>query len=811
MAAEIIPVFKSMDRGTGEVPREDLKRILGTLLKCPDKELDGMLSGSWGTDMVKYEDFIMWLFGESGFKSGGSSWKIALFSCAPYDKDWFGKIKKELGFDFQLCCIEESLTLSTAKLAAGCNAVCLFVNDPCDEAVIRELAGLGIKMIALRCAGFDRVHLETAEACGITVARVPAYSPHAVAEFAITLMITANRKIPQAALKTRRGDFTLNGLMGSDMNGKRVGVIGTGLIGSIAARILKRGFECEVVAYDVFQNPKIKDPPPAGLDIPYVSLDELFATCDFITLHAPLLPSTMHTINKEAVNKMKKGVIIVNTSRGGLIDTEALVDGLKCGIIGGVGLDVVENEGPFFFKDCSSTCITDKNIVRLMRMPNVILTGHQAFFTQEAMKTIAQTTLNNVDGVQKGTGPPKQMGKLETLCKPAAPGGGGPRPPGATSNMAIMRELPAVVNEIKLKDLPPVTNSASGAYKVAVFSTAPYDQESLQGMNTELGTGLSFSFFGAGLGPDTVPLAAGHDAVCIFVNDDCSASVVRGLKDIGVKMIALRCAGFNNVDLDLAQELGIKVARVPAYSPHAVAEHAVTLAMGTNRKIVSAFEATRKGNFNLDGMLGFDMVGKRVGIIGTGLIGSLAARIYKNGFDCDVVAYDAFKSDKISAAPPEGLGIPYVELDELLNTADVISLHVPLLKATANLINEESIRKMKKGVLLINTSRGGLVDTKALIRGLEEGIIGGAGLDVLEGESEYFFNDWSNKPLLHDDLANLLSFQNAVVTAHQAFFTREAMETIAHTTIANINGVRNTGEPPKQRGKYDTVCLPAQK
>jgi len=401
------------------------------------------------------------------------------------------------------------------------------------------------------------------------------------------------------------------------------------------------------------------------------------------------------------------------------------------------------------------------------------------------------------------------MGKLETLCKPAAPGSGPPRP--TMDNMAIMPELPPAVHELKARDLPPVANSASGVYKVAVFSTAPYDQKSLQGMNTELGTGLSFSFIGAGLGADTVPLAAGHDAVCIFVNDDCSASVVRGLKDVGVKMIALRCAGFNNVDLDVAQELGIKVARVPAYSPHAVAEHAVTLAMGVNRKVVRAFEATRRGNFNLNGMLGFDMVGKRVGIIGTGLIGSLAARIYKKGFDCDVVAYDAFKNDKIAAAPPEGLGIPYVELDELLKTSDVISLHVPLLKATANLINEESIKKMKKGVLLINTSRGGLIDTKALIRGLEEGIIGGAGLDVIEGESEYFFNDWSNKPILHDDLANLLSFQNVVVTAHQAFFTREAMETIAHTTIANINGVRNTGEPPKQRDKYDTVCLPAKK
>lgn len=377
--------------------------------------------------------------------------------------------------------------------------------------------------------------------------------------------------------------------------------------------------------------------------------------------------------------------------------------------------------------------------------------------------------------------------------------------------MEIMPALPAPVNELKARDLPPVKNFASGTYKVAVFSTAPYDQESLESMNTELGTGLTFSFFSAGLGPDTASLAAGHDAVCIFVNDDCCGDVVRRLKDAGVKMIALRCAGFNNVDLQVAQELGIKVARVPAYSPHAVAEAAVTLAMGTNRKIVKGFEATRRGNFNLNGMLGFDMIGKKVGIIGTGLIGSLAARIYKNGFGCDVIAYDAFKNDKISGAPPEGLGIPYVELDELLRTADVISLHVPLLASTAGLINDEAIKKMKKGVLLINTSRGGLIDTKALIRGLEDEIIGGAGLDVIENESAYFFNDWSNKPIQNDDLANLLSFQNVVITAHQAFFTREAMETIAHTTIANINGVRNTGEAPKQRDKYDTVCLPAKK
>jgi D-lactate dehydrogenase len=255
---------------------------------------------------------------------------------------------------------------------------------------------------------------------------------------------------------------------------------------------------------------------------------------------------------------------------------------------------------------------------------------------------------------------------------------------------------------------------------------------------------------------------------------------------------------------------------VPAYSPHAVAEHAIALALAVNRRIPQAYAKTRCNDFTLQGLLGNDlgnssMGRKRVGIIGTGLIGSIAARIFKMGFDCDVVAYDKFPNNRISDPAPDGLGIPYVELDELFRTADIISLHAPLLPATKHTINMEAIKKMKKGVIIINTSRGGLIDTKALIWGVKEGIIAEAGLDVVEGEDPYFFKNCSGEVLQDDDIATLLAFNNVTITAHQAFFTLEAMKTISHTTIANINGVRNGVTPPKQKGKLDTVCLPPEK
>lgn len=822
MADQVIQLFKDADvEKNGKVGRTDLAKTLKQIKPSySDEDLEVLLY-PWGEKQIDYEDFLYWLFGEAGklkeMRSKRSTFKIAVFSCASYDRDWFKKINEELGAGFQFNFFHEKLDEVNASLAVDCQAVCIFVNDEVGAPTIRKLKEIGIQAIALRCAGFDRVDLEVAEECGITVCRVPAYSPYAVAEHAITLMMTLNRRIAHGFHRTNDANFSLTGLMGQDMIGKRVGVIGTGLIGSISARILKLGFECDVVAYDAFPNNKISDPQPDGLGIPYVSLDELFASCDMITLHAPLLPSTKHLVNAAAVAKMKKGVLIVNTSRGGLIDTTAIIQGMKDGIIGGCGLDVVEGEGPYFFMDHSRSVVKDQNIALLMRMPNVVMTAHQAFFTEEAMRTIADTTLKNLIGVREGTGPPKQNGKLDTLCKPMKkPAGGSAPAPPKQSNLDMQeKQLHMQAPVLQAADLGPVENKAEGTFKVALFSNTPYDEEWFNKMNADLGTSLTFIYHEARLQADTAPLAQGADAVCIFVNDDCSGDVLRLLAPMGIKMVALRCAGFNNVDLKVAKELGITVARVPAYSPHAVAEHAVALALSLNRRIPQAYAKTRAGDFTLQGLLGSDLGNeslgpKKVGIIGTGLIGSIAARIFKLGFRCEVIAYDKFPNNKISDPMPDGLGIKYVEKEELFQTADIISLHAPLLPATKHTINMDAIKMMKKGVIIINTSRGGLIDTDALIWGIKEGIVAEAGLDVVEGEDPYFFKDCTGDVLLDDNLAFLLACNNVTITAHQAFFTLEAMKTISHTTIANINGVRNGTGPPKQKGKLDTVCLPME-
>lgn len=814
MADLLLKQFREWDVAkTGVVKKAALVDVMKVNWPHSEEKLTSFLT-QWGGETISYETFVQSLFEDGKPKSG---YKVAFFSSAPYDREWFAKINADTKCGFELKFFDEPLNEANAGMAAGFQAVCVFVNDPVDAACIKQLKKVGVETIALRCAGFDRVHLETAEELGITVARVPAYSPYAVAEHAITLMMTLNRRVPQAFHRTIHGNFSLSGLMGQDMYQKRVGVIGTGLIGSISARILKLGFECDVVAYDAFPNKKISDPQPEGLGIPYVTLDELFATCDMITLHAPLLPATKHTINAAAIAKMKPGVLIVNTSRGPLIDTDALVDGLKKGIVGGAGLDVVENEGPYFFLDWSRKVVTDKNLALLMRMPNVIVTAHQAFFTEEAMKTISNTTLMNIKGVQDGTGPPLQNGKLVTVCKPAPKAAAAPTAAPSAARAAQMEAFPQLETKAQLqlaeKTLPPIENKSDAPFKVALFSATPDDIKWFDKVNQEYGTNLTFIFHTARLEEDTAGLAAGADAVCIFVNDDASAKVVEALAALGIKIIALRCAGFNNVDLKIAKEKGITVARVPAYSPHAVAEHAVALALSVNRRIPQAFNKTRSGDFTLNGLLGRDLgnavMGRvRVGIIGTGLIGSIAAKIWKSGFDCDVVAYDKFPNKRVSDPAPDGLGIPYVELEELFKTADVISLHAPLLPGTKHIINQAAIKMMKPGIVIVNTSRGGLIDTKALIWGLQEGIVAEAGLDVVEGEDPYFFKDCSDKVLEDDDLATLLSFNNVTITAHQAFFTMEAMRTICHTTISNLTAVRNGAAPPKQSGKHDTVCLP---
>ncbi|MCU1345074.1 MAG: ldhA, partial [Acidimicrobiia bacterium] len=279
----------------------------------------------------------------------------------------------------------------------------------------------------------------------------------------------------------------------------------------------------------------------------------------------------------------------------------------------------------------------------------------------------------------------------------------------------------------------------------------------------------------------------GAAAVCVFVNDDLSAPVLEGLSGLGVRYVALRCAGFNNVDLAAARALGVTVVRVPAYSPNAVAEHTLALILGLNRRIYKSYARVREGNFSLDGLLGFDLAGKTAGVIGTGRIGALVARLLWH-FRCRVLAYDQ-QPDPAAVA----LGIEYVDLDRLWAHSDLISLNCPLTEATHHLVNGHTIGLMKRGVMLVNTGRGALVDTTAAIEGLKNGQIGSLALDVYEEEGQLFFEDRSQEIITDDVFSRLLTFPNVLVTAHQGFFTREALKAIAEVTIQNLDALEATG------------------
>lgn len=314
--------------------------------------------------------------------------------------------------------------------------------------------------------------------------------------------------------------------------------------------------------------------------------------------------------------------------------------------------------------------------------------------------------------------------------------------------------------------------------KVAVFSTKPYDQRFLEAANSSHGHDLVF--FESRLTPKTSALAARFPAVCVFVNDQLNATVLTELFRDGTRLIALRSAGFNNLDLVTADELRLTVLRVPAYSPYAVAEHAVGLVLTLNRKIHRAFNRVREGNFSLDGLLGFDLHGTTVGIIGTGRIGAVFARIMK-GFGCRLLAFDLYRNPEC-----EEMGVEYVSLSELYAQSDIISLHCPLTPETHHLIGTDALAQIKPGNMLINTSRGALIDTAAIINALKSGQIGYLGLDVYEEEADLFFEDLSDKVIQDDVFARLLTFPNVLITGHQAFFTRNALERIAETTLTNI-------------------------
>lgn len=314
--------------------------------------------------------------------------------------------------------------------------------------------------------------------------------------------------------------------------------------------------------------------------------------------------------------------------------------------------------------------------------------------------------------------------------------------------------------------------------RVLLFSSQHYDQESFT--QAAASSALELHFQSARLTPDTAPLAQGFEVVCAFINDDLGAEVLQRLASGGTRLIALRSAGYNHVDLAAAAHLGLTVVRVPAYSPHAVAEHAVALILALNRRLHRAYNRTREGDFTLHGLTGFDLHGKTVGVVGTGQIGAAFARIMA-GFGCQLLAYDPYPNPELLA-----LGARYLKLPELLGQARIISLHCPLTEHTRHLINAESLARLQPGAMLINTGRGALVDTPALIDALKSGQLGYLGLDVYEEEAQLFFEDRSDLPLQDDVLARLLTFPNVIVTAHQAFLTREALEAIAATTLDNI-------------------------
>ncbi|MEX2570193.1 MAG: 2-hydroxyacid dehydrogenase [Gemmatimonadota bacterium] len=323
--------------------------------------------------------------------------------------------------------------------------------------------------------------------------------------------------------------------------------------------------------------------------------------------------------------------------------------------------------------------------------------------------------------------------------------------------------------------------------KIAVFSSKPYDRQALDRANERHRHELAY--FEPRLTPRTVALAAGFDALCPFVNDQLSADVVDTLADGGLRLLTLRSAGFNHVDLAAAARRGVVVTRVPAYSPYAVAEHAVGLILTLNRRFHRAYARVREGNFSLDGLLGFDLHGKTVGVIGTGKIGSVFCQIMR-GFGCRVVAYDPYPDSDVRA-----LGVEYTARDAVLEAADILALHLPLTPESHHLIDGDALSRMKDGVMLINTSRGGLVDTRAVIKALKTGRIGALGLDVYEEEADLFFEDLSETVIKDDVFARLLTFPNVLITGHQGFFTREALDGIAETTLANATAFE-TGTGP---------------
>mmetsp|Transcript_76401 Transcript_76401/g.111891 ORF Transcript_76401/g.111891 Transcript_76401/m.111891 type:complete len:343 (+) Transcript_76401:123-1151(+) len=339
--------------------------------------------------------------------------RVAVYSFERYDATCLIPALSECVGKDNVKLVPVRLVAETAELANGCEAVCIFVNDKADAPCLEVLARGGVKYLLLRSAGFNHVDLEVAANLGISVRRVPAYSPYAVAEMAIALLLGVVRKIPKAYNRVREHNFSINGLEGFDIRGKTIGIVGTGKIGTITAKILAGFSPARLLGYDVFQSDEAK-----ALGVEYCSMEEILTQSDIISLHLPLLPDTYHIIGRENIAKMKKGVVIINVSRGALVDAVALQEALKSGQVGGLAMDVYENEQSYFFKDCSDQVLTDDVLANLLTFPNVIITAHQAFLTREALETIASTTVHNLKDAIKGAPSPNECkNKCPNECK----------------------------------------------------------------------------------------------------------------------------------------------------------------------------------------------------------------------------------------------------------------------------------------------------------------------------------------------------------------------------------------------------------
>ena len=319
--------------------------------------------------------------------------KVSIFSTKSYDRQFFTAANAQ--YQHELTFLEPRLDRQTALLAKDAIAVCVFVNDEVDQTTIEVLANLNVRLLALRSAGYNHVDVQAAKHLGIKLVRVPAYSPYAVAEHTVGLILTLNRKLHRAYNRVREGNFSLEGLLGFDLHDRTIGIIGTGRIGSIFAKIMT-GFGCKVLAYDLYHNPECE-----AIAVEYVDLPQLLSQSDIISLHCPLSPETHHLINEEAIAQMKPHAMLINTSRGALIDTDAVITALKSSQIGALGLDVYEQESKLFFEDHSDRILQDDTFARLMTFPNVMITGHQAFFTEDAMRAIAEVTLANITQIEQ--------------------------------------------------------------------------------------------------------------------------------------------------------------------------------------------------------------------------------------------------------------------------------------------------------------------------------------------------------------------------------------------------------------------------